>query len=227
MSELEHPETIIIKNKFYPSGLTEGQVWDYYQKNKQHMLNEVRDRDILLWIAVDDNVVLKRKIDNNHIKLTNSNFDEIIHGRVISIHNAMNFYENICIIDIDCDSWERVRKATIDIYESAMKLPFINKLDVRYNGKNGFHFKCHLSRKSKIHTIKFLLEHHFKNDITLSQYTISHKRTPGVPNIDLSPNNVKGSFIALNSLSVIGLKCMEVEYNNILSFNPSTKATIK
>lgn len=51
-------------------------------------------------------------------------------------------------------------------------------------------------------------------------YTVgARKRTAGVPNIDLSPNKYRGNYITLNSLSLIGLKCMNVSYSQVTSFN--------
>ena len=51
-------------------------------------------------------------------------------------------------------------------------------------------------------------------------YTIEAKRRPGVPNLDLSPNKIRGNYITLHSLSIIGLKCMTVEYNRLHNFDP-------
>ena len=57
-------------------------------------------------------------------------------------------------------------------------------------------------------------------------YTVESKRRSGVPNLDLSPNKVRGNYITLHSLSLIGLKCMNVNYNELSKFDPR-KARIK
>ena len=44
------------------------------------------------------------------------------------------------------------------------------------------------------------------------------KRSPGKPNIDLSPNKMKGAYIAEGSLSIWGLKCMQVPLKQLNSF---------
>ena len=40
MAYPENPETIVIKNRFYPRGLREIDVWNHYQKVKRQLLAE-------------------------------------------------------------------------------------------------------------------------------------------------------------------------------------------
>ncbi len=65
-----------------------------------------------------------------------------------------------------------------------------------------------------------------ENSDLAKQYTIGFKRQPGAINIDLSPNKFRGAFITLHSLSIVGLKCMEIDFRNVLNFNQN-KALIK
>ena len=51
------------------------------------------------------------------------------------------------------------------------------------------------------------------------KYDISSKRTSGKVNIDLSSNKYRGGFISLGSLSVWGLKCMEIPRGKLMRFN--------
>jgi hypothetical protein len=222
MTELKNPDTVLIKNHYYPSGLTEGEIWNYFQKNKLQILKETNGRDVIIWIANELNsAVVKRKINNEPIRLTNDNYESVIHGRVISVHSVMKFYEDICIIDIDTDSYDAARRATHLVYESSLKIPITNKTEIYFTGKTSFHIKCYISRKTKIDTVRFLLANHFKYDSNLSNYTVSNKRNGNTPNIDLYSNKLNGSFITPNSLSVIGLKCMKIKPEEILTFNPS------
>ena len=34
----KNPDSIVLKNKYYPNGLKEIDIWNYYQKNKRNML---------------------------------------------------------------------------------------------------------------------------------------------------------------------------------------------
>jgi hypothetical protein len=83
-----------------------------------------------------------------------------------------------------------------------------------------------LVRKIRIESIKYLVQNHLIKSGIEDKYTMQQKRTGRVPNVDLSPLKDKGNFITLNSLSIIGLKCVEVPYIKMGGFNPY-QATIK
>jgi hypothetical protein len=71
-----------------------------------------------------------------------------------------------------------------------------------------------------IDTIRFLLRKFLVGSELARAYTVGAKRRPGVPNLDLSPNKVRGNYITLHSLSIIGLKCMDVSYTKLANFDP-------
>lgn len=219
MSLPKNPETIILKNRFYPDGLTELDIWNHYQKYKISILEQSKNRDIMTFFKVDDKVLVKRKgKTTNFIRLNNSNYDNILSGRTLSLHTTMKRYENICIVDVDTNDFELGRKATVDCYDVLNRFPiFLNK-QIRYTGKTSFHIVCELSKKISIDSIRFLLNKIFTNSTISQKYSIGKSRTSGV-NIDLFRNSFRGGFIMLNSLSVIGLKCIEVSYNDMNYFN--------
>ena len=65
MSYPANPETIVIKNKFYPKGLREIDIWNYYQKAKVNILRNTINRDIMFFIMVDVNKPIVRRKGNN------------------------------------------------------------------------------------------------------------------------------------------------------------------
>jgi len=69
----------------------------------------------------------------------------------------------------------------------------------------------------RIQMRKFLIEDEdaqlFKN-----KYTVLNKRVKGIPNLDLSSNKYLGGYITLGSLSVLGLKSIEVGIRDIFKF---------
>lgn len=230
MSYPKNPKTIVIKNKFYPSGLTELDIWDYYQKVKGPLLRQVINRDLMFYIMVDPNKpVIRRKVGGKFIRLTQKNYDEIITGRTVSIHSAMGSYEEFGIIDIDVhpnDGFNWARKVTHDVYDFVMdKIPVLRSASIRYTGKTSFHIVCDFGRKAKIDSIKHVLNTFLSKSDLSRVYQIGGKRRSGVPNLDLDRNCLRCNFITLHSLSILGLRCMEVSYQELLSFNP-TKARI-
>ena len=89
---------------------------------------------------------------------------------------------------------------------------------IRFSGKNSFHVICGFGSERNIDSIRLGLENHLKSIGLNKDYTIGYKRTRGIPNLDLSPNKLRGGFITLHSLSTIGLKCMEVDPGRIIRF---------
>ena len=98
----DNPDTIILKNQFYPGGLTEEDIYKYYISIKDKLLNQINRRDIMIFFAADLNkIIVKRKQpDGRFYKLSKSNYDNLITGRTISIHSTMNKREDFGIIDI-------------------------------------------------------------------------------------------------------------------------------
>ena len=220
----KHPETIVIKNKFYPRGLKEIDIWNYYQKVKKQILQETFNRNIMFMIMVDVNKpIIRRKSKEGFIRLSPSNYDEIITGRTIAIFPEMGSYENFGIIDIDIDPSDGfvwARKAAYDVYNFVMdKMPIVRNATIKFTGKTSFHIMCQFSNKMKVDSIRFLLRKFLRESEIAKVYTIEMKRRSGVPNLDLAPNKFRGNYIALHSLSIWGLKCMEVPYSQILRFD--------
>jgi len=232
MSYPENPETIVIQNRLYPKGIKEIDIWNYYQNVKRDILKETRNRDIMFFIMVEKNkpVIRRRGQAGKVIRLTPSNYDTVITGRTVSLHSAMGSIENFGIIDIDIDPGDGLRWAkevTSRVYDFVIdKMPIVRTASIRYTGKNSFHIKCDFGRRMKIDVIRFLLGKFLRESELSKVYTIEGKRRPGVPNLDMAPNKLRGNYITLNSLSVWGLKCIEVPYDSLSTFNPN-KAKIK
>lgn len=220
MSIPTNPETIIVKNEFYPKGLTQGQVWNYYQKFKGVVLTNTRGRDLMFAIMTDVNKpILRRKGSNaEYLQLTNSNYDTIINGRTTAIYSTMKAYEDFCVIDIDTDDWNKAIPTTFLIHAIMQTSNFIKTIKILYTGKNSFHLHCKFVNRLPINKIKSLLVGLFYENANPNVFTFLHKRTPQKPNVDISPNKFKGGFISEGSLSIWGLKCMEVPYNKLKYF---------
>jgi hypothetical protein len=227
----ENPETVVIQNPIYPRGLREIDIWNHYQKYKNKILDETKNRDLMFIIMVEKNKpVVKRRAGSGFIRLTPQNYDQLITGRTVSIHSSMGMYEDFGIIDVDIhpsDGFKWAIKVTSDVYDYIMdKVPLVRQTSIRFTGKTSFHIVCKFAKKMKIDTIRYLLQK-FMEDSDLSRiYSVGGKRRAGVPNIDFAPNKHRGSYITLNSLSEIGLMCVEVPYQQLNSFFPR-KAKIK
>ena len=221
MSYPNNPDQVILKNKFYSKGMKEIDVWNYYQSYKGPILNETRGRELMFAIMTDVNKpIIKRKTSEGFIKFTNSNYDKLITGRSIAVYSTMQQFEDIAIVDIDINNFGKAKRAASDVYDIMMKFPIAQSVSCRYTGKDSFHIVCKIRRKVRIDSIRMMLQQHLEQN-NPGNYTIKGKRTSGIVNLDLSPNKFRGAFITLNSLSIIGWRCVEVPYERIPSFSQS------
>lgn len=226
MSYPENPETIILKNKYYPSGLKEIDVWNHYQKVKPSILKETKNRDVMFAIMVELNkpVLRRHGAGKKFIRLTPSNYDEAITGRTITVYSSMGMYEEFGIIDIDInpgDGFGWAKEVTRNVYDFVMdKMPIVRSAQIRFTGKTSFHIVCNFKGRQKIDAIRFLLTKFLRNSDLAKIYSIEGKRRAGIPNLDMAPNKHRGNYTTLNALSVWGLKCMEVPYQSLMRFDP-------
>jgi hypothetical protein len=226
MSYPENPNTIVLKNKYYPKGLREIDVWNHYQKYKRDILKETFNRDVSLVIFTDLNkpIIRRKGAGGATIRLSPKNYDTVITGRSVTLYAEMKNIEEVGIIDIDIDPRDGMRwakKVTADVYDFVMdKVPIVRTARIRFTGKTSFHVVCELGRKAKIDSIRFLLQKFLRESDLARVYTVSGKRTPGVPNLDLAPNKIRGNYIIPNALSIIGLRCIDLPYSKLMSFDP-------
>jgi hypothetical protein len=222
MGQPKNPETIIIKNRYYPNGLKEIDIWNYYQNVKGPFLQSTKNKTLSALIITDVNKpIIRRNFNGKPLRLSPQNYDTVITGRTVGFYSEMDMYEQFGIIDIDTDDgFKWAKKVTMDVYDFVMdKMPVIRTASIRFTGKTSFHIVCDFGRKMKVDTIRFMLRKFLQNSDLSRVYTIEGKRRPGIPNLDLSPNKIRGNYITLHSLSFIGLKCMEVPYNQLNSFD--------
>jgi len=225
MSYPNNPDTVLLRNRHYPQGVKEIDVWNHYQKVKTNLLRETKNRDLMFFIMTEMNKpVVRRKLGSGPIRLTPSNYDQIITGRTVSIHSAMGMYEDFGIIDVDIhpgDGFKWAKLVAADVYDFVMeKMPIVRTAQIRFTGKEAFHIKCKFNKKMKIDVIRFLLRKFLQESDLIKKYTVEGRRRSGIPNLDLAPNKLRGNYITLNALSVWGLQCMEVPYQSLMRFEP-------
>jgi len=220
MSYPKNPYEIIVKNEYYPSGLREVDIWNYYQQNKINILKETIGKTLIVFFATSLNktIVIRKNKSKGLIRLTPTDYNTIVSGRTLSFHSIMDRYSNYGIIDIDTNDFNKAKDAVIDIFNIMEESRFTKSLQIRFSGKKSFHIKVDFNSDYKIeHIRKMIYDHLIENNIQ-QKYTIAHKRFRNVPNIDLNRNVYNASYITLHSLSIIGLKCMEVPFKNVKSF---------
>jgi hypothetical protein len=216
---MKNPNTIIIKNKFYKDGLTEKNIYDYYENNKNLILNNIKNRDVYFYLFTDMNkFIIKRKFGTNSVRLSDSNYKIILTGRIVSIISSFNKYENFGIVDIDSDNFNKNKECAIELYDYLISLTgLFNNIIIKYTGKDGFHIVCYFKNKKDINKTRLILKK-LLNDKFKNKYDILNKRRKGKINLDIGINKFKGGFITIGSLSQYGLISSIVDRHDILHF---------
>lgn len=215
-----NPETIIVKNQFYPKGLTELDLYNYYMKNKGAILHQVKDRDVMFFLGLETSEpVVKRKTpEGKFIRLNSSNYKDLITGRTLSIHSTMRKNEEFGIIDIDSNHFRKSRTATLDVYNHIKNVEQVQGIQIRYTGKDGFHIVCFFTKKMHIDKIRGFLKETLASKFSNKYEVAFHKKITNKVNLDLSSNKYRGAYITLGSLSILGLKCMSIPNTKLNSF---------
>lgn len=217
MIKIRHPETIVIKNEFYPNGLKEQDIYNYYMTNKDKILKQTSGREVMFFINVKLNEpIVKRKLDGNFIFLRRQNFDNFITGRTVSIHATMHKTENFGIVDIDTDNFNLAKKAVMDVYDY-LKSQSSTKVEIRFTGKSSFHIVRYTRRRQDINKTRMMLKQLLYQEFA-DKYLIGETRKSNKVNLDISSNKFRGGFIVPDSLSILGLKCMIVPRERLESF---------
>jgi hypothetical protein len=220
----QNPDTIIVQNKYYPNGLTQLDLWNYYQKNKFNIIKDLNNRTVFFEIAtgVNETIIRRKGEGGKSFYINSSNFEDVMTGRTLVIYSQMEKTEKIGIIDIDIDNFDKAAFAAYEVYKFIQGggIPFVKDYHIRYTGKTSFHIFCSWPRKKDIDDIRQLFRYYLSNSDLARKYTIESRRRPGIVNLDLSINKTAGGFISLHSLSRIGLPCVEVDIKRIFKFQP-------
>lgn len=237
MSEPKNPNTIVIQNKYYPTGLTEGQVWNHYQKYKNDILKHINRRNVLIFLATDVNnlIVRRNESGSNKILLNQFNYDTVISGRSISLSVEMPKSSGYQFIDIDAHDINapesQLKEAVTDIinYYKRVDTPLHKGLGINHirqnirgvkvtNSASGYHVYAYIYQNYGIDYLKQLL----KADLTYlfgDKYRIDGKGDPDSVNIDLSQMRVGGSHTIPNSLNRNGTMCKDLSTKDWIKFN--------
>jgi hypothetical protein len=220
MSIPQNPDTIVLKNKYYPQGLREIDIWNYYQKVKIQLLRETLGKRLIVFFATDINkfIVIRKDKTKGSIRLLSSNYNTIVSGRTISFHNVMDRFSNYGIIDIDTNDFEKVKDLIFELYDFLYKKNFVKDIKIIYTGKDSFHLRIFFNSEYKIEYIKDLLFNTLQEATLRNPFTIRERRIKNIPNLDLQRNVYNAGYISLHSLSVDGLRVVEVPYKRLKNF---------
>ena len=213
-----NPFDVVVKNKFYPSGLREIDIYKYYMKNQSNILKWIENRRVAFRIQVDrKSSIIRRKVKGSPIKLTAKNFPTLINGRTNIIYVENSTSTNYFVIDIDLGPNLNMKHA---IATSKFLLQeFGGKYEILTSSPLGVHYIGYVNRRQNINRlrekIRILLESKIDTLNSLSnniEYQVNIKgRKPNTINFDLSTMYERSLHIAKFSLTKEFLICNNPE----------------
>lgn len=211
----KNPDQIILENNYYPSGLTEKEIYEYYLKNKSQILDWIGKRNVAFFLKLENKMIVKRKTNKNEfIKLTKSNFDELITGRTIQIHVQHPQKTNYFIIDIDSDisTFRDIKIASKDV-KKILEKPFgVRFFEFLFSGETGIHLIGYMNNLRNINQIRASIFSYLQKKQDKYFVNVKGERTKGI-NLDLSPNHKNALHLSRYSLTKEGLICDDIREN--------------
>ena len=103
MSKPSNPYEIVIKNRFFPDGVTEQDLYQYWIKKKFEILRNLEGSRSIFYINGDlDKLIVRRYLKaNEQIKLIPENYDNVVTGRTVGILRVFDERSDFGIVDVD------------------------------------------------------------------------------------------------------------------------------
>jgi hypothetical protein len=213
-----HPLDTVIKNKFYPRGLREIDIYNYYLSQKENLLKWIDGRNVGFLIRTDFNTtVMIRNMKGKIIYLTESNFEDLITGRTNVIYVIHPELTDYFVIDIDVGpnlTMKHCKNALNILLHSNLNL---KKHEAIYTSDKGIHLIGYVSVPSNLEILRGELEISLEeisdkvNQQSNIKFLVNTKgRKSNTINFDLSSMYPNSLHISKYSLTKEFLICNDV-----------------
>jgi hypothetical protein len=226
----DHPDDLVLpKSDWSSRTVNELDVWTYYSGAGNKMLPELKGRNLFIGIVPKGYKSGQKPIyvrhpyhgNTEYIRIGNAKEFEIYHsGRTVEYHVTLPKTTPYYIIDIDAPGkFSNTKKITAEVADALGKLSEVKKTEIRYTGKRGFHLLFWLKKSRDVDDARNFLKEWLKktfgdrDDVVLGESPKGDK-----PALGLSPMKLNGGQVALWSLRVSGLCCVEVPRAQLMSF---------
>jgi len=237
-ASLEHPDTIVFKpNEYYTQGLTEQQVFDYYNKYANQIVEQLKDKPVMIVIRTPAGDII-RKNDPADGTLTISNIEDFNNklntGRTIEVHRILKDEEKFGIVDVDprpevpFEDTKKLTQELVDFLKEAFS-DILDNIQVYFSGNRGFHIYLNWKKEMNVTEMRQELRKALENFLI-------QKKDPKVKlelptrndetRLDITIYHPGGSIRVPYSLhKKTGLAAIPV--NNIMEFDPKSAIVVK
>jgi DNA ligase D-like protein (predicted 3'-phosphoesterase) len=226
----DHPDDVVITKKESLSGdeILEIDVWNYYSGVKSVMVEELKGREMFIGMKLKGQtgkpLYIRHPYDKktDYIHIDNEKDFDIYHsGRTVEFHITMPRMAPYYVVDFDAgdEPFSQTKEITAKIADGLDKLPEVKSVEIRFTGKRGFHVLGWLKKAKDVDEAREFLRGWLKDnfgdrdDVVIGESPSGKKGALG-----LSPMKVNGGQVALWSLRVTGLCCVEVPRPQLMSF---------
>lgn len=228
--ELAHPDTIIIPpNEYYPKGLREIDIHNYYQSVAPKIVNQYADNGLegLIVLKVEDGLVMRRHAHIEAMDITSEEaLADVNRGRTVEFHFAVGPTTKLAWLDLDPKEEfhiEDAKKVATELIPRLEDLSDVLRVEPRFSGKTGFHLICHLH--SSINTdearqmMKDVAETYIQKTDQMDTLTTKATDNPRMMRIDYSTLHDAGGLRLTHSLAYpTGLICMSLGPEQLRNF---------
>lgn len=206
----KHPDTVVVQpNEWYPQGLNESQVWNFYDSVKDKLIKELSGHNVMLVIATPVGPVIKRNNSKTKSPIridTVEQFDAINSGRVIEFHKAIGPTTDELWVDIDPGElvdWSKVIDSAIKVSNALIPYSKAHPPTIHFSGGRGFHIRGYLKHPMDTDATRDALIKFLNKDVVpaIGASTTSINRDPGGIRLDCSTFKNTGSIRAPWSLN--------------------------
>jgi len=222
-----HPDTVVIESEFYPGGLTEADVWEYYDREKEPIAAELKGHDVMLVIKADGEIY-RRHPDSKEepIRISSiEDFDRYNNGRTVEFHKVVGDQTVYGYVDVDPKEdvpFERTKRVTSEVYAALTRLPDVTQVDLAYSGGRGFHLYPYYTQPKTTDQVRGELKEamdEYIEDSGDEKLTTGRVYEEDMIRLDTSTLKRAGSLRVPGSLNMqTGLRCMSVEPNELGQF---------
>jgi DNA ligase D-like protein (predicted 3'-phosphoesterase) len=238
--ELEHPDTVIFPpSEWYPEGLTERAIHDYYDKVSDRIINQYvqNDLDGMVILYVDDRLVIKRNasIEVQAMKIGDQEaFGRLNGGRAVEFHFAMGDEVKFLWLDLDPKPdfpWEDAREIAAELAERLSEnAQGVIDTEIRFSGRDGFHIYAKLDHTIPVDEARrrvAAITEDYITDKKDERLTASATKDPKMMRLDYSTLHKAGGLRCAYSLAFpTGLVCLPIPVNGMGTFERE-EATIE